>query len=216
MDTLDQLKSRETLSKIDTLYLDVRNGIIRELMLADSKGNLETHKIVDQDLSKKLLKPTAVILEEIDDEGPLEWGCSKLKELFDKGFKPTFTIPRSFERAVLENGLTPRDTLYQSGEKILAGTVGIEYFQDIQEDWRIAAILMKPTKYKLMPRFTGNPPVFRGVVKCNEPIAIQDLILIDTKDMRILYPRDIPNIDVLNNAERITRNGIREIVRQIL
>ncbi len=216
MDSVDKQKLREIPSKIDTLFLDVRNSIIREIMIADDRGKLENHKVVDQELSKILLKPSATTLDEIEDEGPLEWGCAKLKELIEAGFKPTFTIPRDFATAVLQNGLTPRTTLYGTNELILAGTIGIEYFQDIGEEWRIAAILMKPQKYRLMPRFTGNPPVFRGVIRCSEPIALADLILIDTKDMKILYPTDIPNIDVLDCTERISRNGVREMIRKIM
>ncbi len=124
-----------------------------------------------------------------------------LNSLIDLGVVPVFTIPRQYIDIVLKEGLWPHQTDVKD-LRLIAGTIGInpylgtrthESHADFPGNARFFAILKDGNKAKelaIQPRFTGtkNELMFRGVIATLRPIPLSELIIIDSKDMSVIYP----------------------------
>ncbi len=190
-----------------TAILEVKKGRLIEMILEDDLYRIYSPKVEKEFRAQVNTESTDETLDEAKE---------KLRQLYNQDFTPAFTIPRSYIGTVLKSGLTPKLT-YIPGLKLLAGTVGIQYYNP-EEERRFLAILKQMTpqlKDQIKPRFTGPTAAFRGVISTESSIPLENLIIIDTKNMQVIYPENI-EIEVLDEDKlvRETRVEIRNIVAQ--
>lgn len=181
--------------------IDSNQGELPEVkVLTNPDGSLnsvemegKTLKIHDEEAQQKIRE----FGKEWQEVGPNEgtkiqdtWGI--LRELTARGYVSAFTIPRQHIKEKLKWGLSPRPDDQRA--YLTAGTIGVKPFQPGMEEPRYIAVVKSPEimqRRHIQPRFTGarpSMPTFWGTVVTERGIPLSELIIIDSKDMSVIYP----------------------------
>jgi len=169
------------------------------------KGN-ELQSILFEDREIKISSPEAQkifddLSVDISNSGEsdgvkIALSMDALDELVDSGFQPVFTVPREYIDDVINHGLKPRAARYYKTVVILTGTIGLKPYNELGENRYIAVLRDKEDvrRYHLQPRYTsknGDKKMeFSGVISTMKEIPVERLIIIDSKDMSIVYPKN--------------------------
>lgn len=183
---------------------EVKEGKHEERRLILSFGD-KTFQLADSKIQREMIKsadtdPITDAIEAID----------KLKDLYEIGFMPCFTIENKPEYidSLLSNGLIPRKTWIR--ERLLAGTIGRWPYKF--EENRILVILVDKTQLtKIKPRFTGPNHAFCGIIGSMSEIEPDSLVIIDLTSGKVLHPpENIPNkFDVIGSEIEETKKDMR-------
>ncbi len=101
-----------------------------------------------------------------DRETEFDQACEDLRTLLAGGLRPLVTLKREYLGEVLKNGLNARRT-YIPQLALIAGTIAVKPYLPEGEDRTVIAINgldENSVPSKILPRLTGNPPAFRGVI----------------------------------------------------
>lgn len=187
--------------EIGQIDVFVENGSLKSVII-DGKE----HKIADPEsiealdhLKAKYSSPNADPDEIFNDSR------RALDDLTKAGYAPIFTIPREYIAEVLKNGLVPHETAYQKSVKLTAGTIGRPPYQT--EEGRYIALFRGENYHSagIQPRYTlrvGNRLLFNGIIATTKTVPLEDLLIIDSQNNEVVYPRvEQVNIDESNSAE---------------